>query len=148
MRVVSMSVFEEFCSSIKTGDLGFFADILEINPTNLMDGGRVMTAQRYVKAWIADRINEAKYSIVPAEHFRAVYHVMTEHNPIINQRQFKKQLNKNHIDTENRKRPALGGRDVNPIRGVVVNWATSEKDANYLAKEYFEEEDSILIQMK
>ncbi|SVA71580.1 uncharacterized protein METZ01_LOCUS124434 [marine metagenome] len=148
MRVVSMSVFEEFCSSIKTGDLGFFADVLEINPTNVMDGGRIMTAQRYVKAWIADRVNDASYSIVPAEHLRAVYHVMTEHNPIINQRQFKKQLNKNHIDTENRKRPALGGRDTNPVRGVVIKWITSEKDANYLAKEYFEEEDSILIQMK
>tara|TARA_B100002049_G_C16026364_1_gene352546 strand:- start:250 stop:1089 length:840 start_codon:yes stop_codon:yes gene_type:complete len=148
MRVVSMSVFEEFCSSIKAGDLGFFADVLEINPTNVMDGGRIMTAQRYVKAWIADRVNDASYSIVPAEHLRAVYHVMTEHNPIINQRQFKKQLNKNHIDTENRKRPALGGRDTNPVRGVVIKWVTSEKDANYLAKEYFEEEDSILIQMK
>ena len=148
MRVVSMSVFEEFCSSVKTGDLGFFSDILEINVTNVMDGGRIMTAQRYVKAWIADVVNDAKYSIIPAEHFRAVYHVMTEHNPIINQRQFKKQLNKNHIDTEVRKRPALGGRDTNPVRGVVVNWSTSEEDANYLAKEYFEEEDSILIQMK
>ena len=44
MRVVSMTVFEEFCSSIKSGDLGFFADILEITPSNVMDGGRILTA--------------------------------------------------------------------------------------------------------
>ena len=145
MRVVSMTVFEEFCSSIKSGDLGFFADILEITPSNVMDGGRILTAQRYVKAWIADKLNTASYSIIPAEHFRAVYHVMTEHNPIINQRQFKKQLNKNHIDTEVRKRPAFGGRDSNPIRGVVVNWTTPEETAQHLADEYFEETDKALV---
>ena len=51
----------------------------------------------------------------------------------------------NHIDTEVRKRPAFGGRDSNPIRGVVVNWTTPEETAQHLADEYFEETDKALV---
>ena len=76
MRHVSMSVFEEFCSAILQGQLSYFVDLLDINPSNVMNAAEIDAAQRFVKSWIATGLDE--YHVIPMEHLRTVYHIITE----------------------------------------------------------------------
>ena len=147
MRHVSMSVFEEFCQAISKGDVSFFADILDITPSNVMQAGEISTAQRFVKGWIADAKNERGYSIIPAEHLRTVYHVQTEQNPRFSQREFSKQLSRNNIEYTRRRIPGAG-REVNPVKGVNVEWTTNDLELQHLINNYFEPNDQVLLQNK
>jgi hypothetical protein len=147
MRHVSMSVFEEFCQALKDGDISFFADILEITPSNVMQAGEISTAQRFVKGWIAEAKLKDKYSIIPAEHLRTIYHVQTEQNPRLSQREFTKRLSRNNIEVT-RKRHPQAGRDSNPIRGILVDWTTDDLELQRLINDYFEDGDQALLQAK
>jgi hypothetical protein len=138
MRQVSMSVLEEFSSAIKTGDLTFFTDILDINTGNAMNMNEVATAQRIVKAWIASA--KDPFCVIPMEHLRTVFHVQTEQNPRFSQREFLKQMSRNGIALS-RKRAPNAGRDTNPVRGVVVNWQQDELEIQRLINQYFDATD-------
>ena len=138
MRQVSMSVLEEFSQAIKTGDLTFFTDILDINTANSMHMNEVASAQRIVKSWIAAA--KTSFSIIPMEHLRTVFHVQTEQNPRFSQRDFMKQMNRNGI-TMMRKRVPNAGRDANAVRGVVVNWQQDELEVQRLINQYLDATD-------
>jgi hypothetical protein len=135
MRNVSMSIVEEFAEALKRGDLLFFSDILEINTANVPNMNEVATAQRLVKSWIAGVKNSV--SVIPMEHLRTVFHVQTEANPRISQREFSKQMNRNGITTS-RKRVPGAPRDANALHGVVVTWAIDDFDRQRLINSYFD----------
>ena len=142
MRHVSMSILEEFAEALKRGDLLFFSDILDINTANVQNMNEVATAQRIVKHWIA--MAKEKYTIIPMEHLRTVFHVQTEANPRMSQREFSKQMSRNGI-ASTRKRPANAPREVNVVTGTVVNWEIDELERQRLINTYFDGTDQRLL---
>lgn len=142
MRQVSMTIMEEFAEALNKGDLTFFTDILDINTANTMNMNEVATAQRLVKSWIA--LAKDKFCIIPMEHLRTVFHVQTEQNPRLSQREFAKQISRFGIAPV-RKRTANAGRDSSPVRGVVVNWQQDELEVQRLVNQYFDATDQRLL---
>lgn len=138
MRQVSMSVLEEFSQAIKDGDLTFFTDILDINTANALNMNEVATAQRIVKNWIAS--SKDPFTVIPMEHLRTVFHVQTEQNPRLSQREFMKRMTRNGIEIDRRRIPNAG-RDAPAARGVVVNWQQSEFEVQRLINQYFDATD-------
>ena len=142
MRSVSMSVFEEFCDAVKAGQLTYFQDILDINPANVMNAAEIDSAQRFVKSWIATATDE--YHVVPMEHLRTVYHIITEQNPRYSQKEFYKRMARYNIQAE-RKRVFGASRNSTQIRGVVISWETNELQLKQLKDQYFTETDKNLL---
>ena len=96
MRNVGMTVFEEFCKAIYEGDLLYFTDILDINTGTVAFANEIMTAQRFVKNWVAEANDP--YVILPTEHLRTVFHIQTEQNPRLSQREFIKRLQRHGLE--------------------------------------------------
>lgn len=142
MRNVSMSVFEEFCQALKEGKLSYFTDILDINTATVLHSNEIEAAQRLVKSWIATATDP--FAVIPMEHLRTVFHVQTEQNPRLSQREFTKRMSRNGIETE-RKRPFGSGKETNQIRGVVTTWQSNELELKRLQESYFTEHDRKLL---
>ena len=142
MRNVSMSVFEEFCQALKEGKLSYFTDILDINTATVLHSNEIEAAQRLVKSWIATATDP--FAVIPMEHLRTVFHVQTEQNPRLSQREFTKRMSRNGIETE-RKRPFGSGKETNQIRGVVTTWQSNELELKRLQESYFTEHDTKLL---
>ncbi len=140
MAQVTMSVLEEFFHAIKHGNLAFFTEILEINITNVLQGQEIQTAQRIVKQWVAERAWE--YSVIPMEHLRTIYTVLTDQR--MAQREFIKKAERNGIVIERRREANLGS-GANPSRGVVVNWDLSDEYFEDITTKYFSEKDMKLL---
>lgn len=138
MRHVSMTIIEEFAEALKRGDLLFFSDILDINIANAQNMNEVATAQRIVKGWIA--LAKHKFTVIPMEHLRTVFHIQTEQNPRMSQREFTKQMSKFGIGPTRKRMPGAT-RDSNPVTGVVVNWQQDELEVQRLIKSYFDATD-------
>lgn len=134
MRTVSMSVFDEFCEAIQTGDLLLFQDILDIEMHNTFEANRIATAKRYVKTWVADAKKYGQ-SIILIEHLRTVYHVLTEASPQIAARQFTKMLDRNGIKSRAHRNLRLGRNS----RGIKVDWNVSQEDIDMLIDNHFDE---------
>ena len=143
MRNVSMSVFEEFCQALREGKLSYFTDILDINTATVLHANEIEAAQRLVKSWIVQATHP--YVVIPMEHLRTVFHVQTEQNPRLSQREFTKRMSRNGIETE-RKRPVGSDRNTNPIRGVVTAWQANELEIKRLTDSYFTEHDQKLLE--
>ena len=142
MRNVSMSVFEEFCQALKEGKLSYFTDILDINTATILHSNEIKAAQRLVKSWIATATDP--FAVIPMEHLRTVFHVQTEQNPRLSQREFTKRMSRNGVETE-RKRPYGANRDASVIRGVVTTWQSNELELKRLQESYFTEHDRKLL---
>ena len=142
MRNVSMSVFEEFCQALKEGKLSYFTDILDINTATVLHSNEIEAAQRLVKSWIATATDP--FAVIPMEHLRTVFHVQTEQNPRLSQREFTKRMSRNGVETE-RKRPFGSGKETNQIRGVVTTWQSNELELKRLQESYFTEQDRKLL---
>lgn len=142
MRNVSMSVFEEFCQALKEGKLSYFTDILDINTATVLHSNEIEAAQRLVKSWIATARDP--FAVIPMEHLRTVFHVQTEQNPRLSQREFTKRMSRNGVETE-RKRPYGANRDASVIRGVVTTWQSNELELKRLQESYFTEHDRKLL---
>lgn len=143
MRNVTMSVFEEFCDALQAGNIQFFTDVLDIGLDNTFEANRIMSAQRFVKSWIADAENHGM-SVIPVEHLRTVYHCQTEQSPAIANRQFNKMLDRNGLSATQKRIPGAA-RDTAPARGVVVNWTVDHEQLSQIIEQYFEEKDKRLI---
>ena len=135
-------MFEEFCDAVTAGQLTYFQDILDINPANVMNAAEIDSAQRFVKSWIATATDE--YHVVPMEHLRTVYHIITEQNPRYSQKEFYKRMARYNIQAE-RKRPCNTSSYTNQIRGVVISWETNELQLKQLRDQYFTEADKNLL---
>ena len=139
MRLVSMSVIEEFFDAIKRGDLTHFVELLDINITDIQFAGKIQTAQKIVKGWIADA-KKYKLSHVKMEEIRLVFHVQTEQQPQINQQDFKKRAKRQNIDTIKRRAPGAGSH-ASPIWGVPIEWNIPQTDLDEIVKDRLSEDD-------
>ena len=140
MRQVSMSVLEEFATAIKSGDLPFFSEILDIPLTNAFDAGGISTAQRYVKNWIATAGEEL---VIPMPHFKIVYDILTDSKNKMSVRDFTKAMSRLNIKPS-RKRIGTD-RAASAPRGVVITWIITEDIKDNLIKDYFDSNDQSLL---
>ena len=141
MRQVSMSVLEEFATAIKSGDLPFFTEILDIPLTNAFDAGGISTAQRYVKNWIATAGEEL---VIPMPHFKIVYDILTDSKNKMSVKDFTKAMSRLNIKAS-RKRTG-GDRTTSAPRGVVITWQITESIKETLIKDYFDSNDRSLLE--
>jgi len=140
MAQVTMSVMEEFFAAVRHGKLSFLTDILDISLTNVLQGQEITTAQRFVKQWIAE--SQAQYSVIPMEHLRVVYGVLTDDR--ISQREFIKRAERNGLTRERKRLHNANGYD-NPTRGVVVEWRIDDELFNEVTNKYFDDKDRKLL---
>ena len=108
----------------------------------MLHANEIIVAQRLVKTWIVSADKE--WDVIPTEHLRTVFHILTEQNPRLSQREFSKRLSRNGIEVQ-RKRPPDTGRESNPIRGIVVNWNILPEDRDMFIDTYFEDNDKRLL---
>ena len=140
MKEVSMSILEEFANAIRTRNLEYFTDVLDIPLTNTFDAGGVSTSQRYVKEWIASLGTE---TIIPLAHFKVVYDTLTDSRNTMSQRDFSKAMSRLNIKTA-RKRVSKD-RNAGIPRGVVLTWKIDNNVREQLIKEHFDERDLNLL---
>lgn len=140
MRNVSMSVFDEFCQALKKGQLSYFVEILEINTASVLHANEIEVAQRLLKSWIANALDE--YTVIPMEHIRTIFHVQTEHTPRLSQREFSKRMSRNNIVSASH-RSFYDKKQF--IRGIKTTWDTNEFELKTYRDAYFTDNDSKLL---
>ena len=140
MKQVSMSVLEEFATAIKQNNLEYFVEILDIPLTNTFDAGGISTAQRYIKDWISKTNTE---TIVPMQHFKLVYDVLTDNRKSLAIRDFTKAMSRLNVQTT---RKRIGsGKNTSAPRGVLITWVLEEKVKDNLIKQHFDSNDTLLL---
>ena len=140
MKLVSMSVLEEFANAIKQNNLEYFIEILDIPLTNTFDAGGISTAQRYVKNWVVQTGEEI---IIPVQHFKLVYDVLTDNRKTLSIRDFTKAMSRLNVKTT-RKRMGEGTTRSAP-RGVLLRWNLADDLKESLTNEHFNEKDMELL---
>ena len=140
MKLVSMSVLEEFASAINLSNLEYFVEVLDIPLTNTFDAGGISTAQRYIKNWIA---NTSEEMIIPMQHLKVVYDVLTDSKKVLSVRDFAKAMSRLSVATV-RKRMGEGEHQSAP-RGVLVTWLLDKEVKDTLLQEHFDTKDMKLI---
>lgn len=140
MAQVTMSVMEEFFAAVRHGNLGVFLDILDISLTNVMQGQEITTAQRFVKQWVAE--SQWPHSVIPMEHLRVVYGVLTDDR--LSQREFQKKAARCGV-TKERKRVYNTVRNSTPLTGVVTSWKLSSEQLEEVTDKYFDDKDRKLL---
>ena len=143
MAQVTMSVMEEFFAAVRHGNLGFFIDILDISLTNVLQGQEITTAQRFVKQWVAE--SQWPHSVIPLEHLRVVYGVLTDDR--LSQREFQKKAARCGVSKE-RKRVHDAPRSAAPVRGVVTTWKLDADQLTEVTDKYFDDKDRKLLAVK
>tara|TARA_R110002126_G_scaffold10128_3_gene45545 strand:- start:8089 stop:10551 length:2463 start_codon:yes stop_codon:yes gene_type:complete len=141
MKEISMSIVEEFANAIRTRNLEYFTDILDIPLTNTFDAGGISTAQRYLKDWLATLGQEV---IIPLAHFKVVYDALTDSRNTMSQRDFSKVMSRLNIKTA-RKRISTD-RTAGIPRGVVLTWKIDNNVRKELINEHFDERDLGLLE--
>jgi len=140
MAQVTMSVMEEFFAAVRHGNLSFFLDILDISLTNVLQGQEITTAQRFVKQWVAE--SQQPYSVIPLEHMRVVYGVLTDDR--LSQRDFQKKAARCGVSKE-RKRLNNATRNSTPVTGVVTSWKLDADQLTEVTDKYFDDKDKKLL---
>ena len=143
MKLISMSVLEEFANAIKLNNLEYFVEILDIPLTNTFDAGGISTAQRYIKNWVASTNTEI---IIPMQHFKLVYDVLTDNKKVLSVRDFTKAMSRLNVGTT-RKRMGEGEHRSAP-RGVLLTWLLADDVKESLLEDHFEGKDMELINRK
>ena len=135
-----MSVMEEFFAAVRHGNLSFFMDILDISLTNVLQGQEITTAQRFVKQWVAE--SQWPHSVIPMEHLRVVYGVLTDDR--LSQREFQKKAARCGVSKE-RKRVHGSPRSSGGNYGVVTTWKLNAEQFNEVTDKYFDDKDRKLL---
>ena len=143
MRTVTMSVFEEFCEALQRGNINYFLDVLDVSIDDTFNAARIISSQRFVKAWIADAKTHGM-SIVPVEHLRTVYHTQTEQTPAIANREFHKRLDRNGLNVQRKRMPGTD-RNASGVRGIVINCTTDHEQLDQIIDQHFDSKDKVLI---
>jgi len=140
MKQISMSVLEEFAHAIKEKNLEYFIEILDIEITNTFDAGSIASAQRYIKDWVS---KVGIDTVIPMQHFKVVYDVLTDSRNKLSQRDFSKAMSRQNILIK-RKRVSAN-KNASIPRGVVISWKLDDNVKETLIKEHFEEKDLKLL---
>lgn len=141
MKTASLSVFEEYCDAIRAGNIEYFAEVLDINITDVMNSGAIDAAQRHVKLWISNAYQNIP-SLIPSDHFRNVFNVYADAK--VSAYDFRKRLQRNNISFV-RKRPVGSNSSSAAVRGVEVNWKADDLKIQNLINTYFKEQDTALL---
>ena len=140
MKLISMSVLEEFANAINSSNLEYFVEVLDIPLTNTFDAGGISTAQRYIKNWIASTDAEL---IIPMQHLKVVYDVLTDSKKVLSIRDFAKAMSRLSVTTV---RKRMGeGENASAPRGVLVTWLLDTEVRDALLEEHFNTKDMQLI---
>ena len=140
MKTISMSVLEEFANAIKINNLEYFIEILDIPLTNTFDAGSISTAQRYIKNWITQ---SGKEIIIPMQHLKIVYDVLTDNTKSLSHRDFTKAMNRLNVNTV---RKRMGeGKHASAPRGVLITWILEEDVKQSVLDTHFDEKDIQLV---
>ena len=133
---------DKFTSRItdRTNHLEYFVDILDIPLTNTFDAGSISTAQRYIKNWITQTDKEM---VIPMQHFKIVYDVLTDNTKSLSNRDFIKAMNRLNIKSI-RKRMGEGKYSSAP-RGVLIIWLLAEDVKQSILETHFDEKDIQLV---
>ena len=144
MRNVGMSVFEEFCKAIRDSDLNHFADILDINTGTVAFANEIMTAQRFVKKWVAKVMTLTSYYLQNIYALCSTYKLSKTHD--LASVSFIKRLQRHGLEPT-RKRPFAisGDRSQSVIRGIETKWHVSDKVLTEIIDTHFQEEDRKLL---
>lgn len=140
MAQVTMSVMEEFFAAVRHGKLSVFLDILDISVTNVMQGQEITTAQRFVKQWVAE--SQWPHSVIPMEHLRVVYGVLTDDR--LSQREFQKKAARCGV-VKTQKRAYGSSKHDAPMRGVVTTWKLEADLFSEVTDKYFDDKDRKLL---
>ena len=140
MAQVTMSVMEEFFAAVRHGKLSVFLDILDISVTNVMQGQEITTAQRFVKQWVAE--SQWPHSVIPMEHLRVVYGVLTDDR--LSQREFQKKAARCGV-IKTQKRVYGSSKQENSVRGVVTTWKLEADLFSEATDKYFDDKDRKLL---
>ena len=140
MKQISMSVLEEFAHAVKEKNLEYFIEILDIEITNTFDAGSIASAQRYVKDWVSKVGTE---TVIPMQHFKVVYDVLTDSRNKLSQRDFSKAMSRQNVLIK-RKRVS-SDRNASIPRGVVINWKLEDNVKQSVIRDHFEDKDLKLL---
>lgn len=140
MRQVSMSVLEEFANAIKTQNLQYFTEVLDIPLTNTFDAGSISIAQRYVKDWVAKAGEEL---VIPMQHFKLVYDVLTDSRNKMSARDFSKAMSRYNVKT-GRKRVGTN-KSASAPRGVILVWYLPDEQKDALISTHFDQKDKTAL---
>lgn len=144
MANVTMSVIEEFFNAVSKGNVSYFLSVLDISTTNLMQSEGISSAQRHVKTWLTE--TNWDYSVVPVEHLRVVYIVLSEER--IAPRDFAKRAQRNGLTME-RKRPAnADSASGTALRGVVTAWRIDAEHKAEIIDRYFNDGDLKMLKQQ
>lgn len=77
MKTANMTFREEFVVAMRTGNIGYFQDVLNVSTTDTFNAGRIIEAQNVVRDW-AQTLVAGKPMVMTMEKMRSIYTVMTE----------------------------------------------------------------------
>lgn len=138
MHGLAMSVADSFCADLSIGKLESFEDVLSIETTDTFNAGRILSAQRIVKSWLADA-KKGEPSHIPAEHMRIIYHVLNEGNSIPT-RSFMKMIERRGIVIKPNRLP--GGK---VVRCYKVTWCSDMASIDSMIENHFLPADQPLL---
>ena len=141
MKAVTMSVFDDFCAAFINGKFEPLLEVLDIEITDTFNAQRIISAQKFLKIWIADAAH-GRDSFVKSEHLRVVYHVLNGNSQELAAKQFNKMLSRNGLEG----RAHRIGSEV--TRAIKIKWTDSPAQITELTKIYFKPEDQALLPPK
>lgn len=139
MKNVSMSVFDDFCDSFLKGKFAGIVELLDIQLTDTFNAGRITSAQKFVKSWIADA-KTGQSSLILPDQLRTIYHVLNDNQQALSPRQFSKMLARNGLDARSCRTP-----NQKIIRAIPVTWVDSEETIDNYIETFFTQEDLVLL---
>ena len=140
MRQVSMSVLEEFANAIKTQNLQYFTEVLDIPLTNTFDAGSISISQRYVKDWISKVGEEV---VIPMQHFKLMYDVLTDSKNRMSARDFSKAMSRYNVKP-GRKRVG-STKAASAPRGIILSWYLQDDHKDALIELHFDNKDKTAL---
>lgn len=132
MKAVSASVIEDFASAFTSGNLRPLLDVLDVEITDTFNAQRIVTAQKIVRAWIADAAH-GRPSYAKTEQLRIVFHILNGGVNEMAPKEFAKRLVRFQLDTRQHRM----GTEV--FRGLKFEFTPTEEALKEIIATYFKE---------
>lgn len=127
MKETAMGFGQRFCHAVKTGEIGYFMDLLNYNSTSATSRAiQMATAQKCVQAWVTDAA-EDKTTIASADALLTCYEVLNDRD--MPRTQFTTFLRRNDLIL---KRQRVGGERTMALE---INWVLQDDEDRSFAEE-------------
>lgn len=135
MKSVSMSLPEEFCHAVKSGDLEFFVPVLDLDVSDTFNAGRILAAKRAVTNWI-EATRDGIDCVARPEDLRMVYQAQMEVSH--SSREFNKMLERGGLNITRARVESHGDKpEKKQVRGIPVSWSATPEWLNEVYETYF-----------